>query len=67
MAKYKVLTNFNTTKGKKSFKKDDEVELTVKDADRLNAQAKGKYPKLAPFLERLDSPVEDKPKAKSKK
>lgn len=67
MAKYKVLKSFSTTKGKQTFKKDDEVELTVKDADRMNAQAKEKHPKLAPFLERLDAPAEDKPKAKTKK
>lgn len=56
MANYKVLKTFTGLKEKKVFKKDKEVEFTVKRADEIAENLKEK----GVFLKRIDSKKEEK-------
>ncbi|WP_028125657.1 hypothetical protein [Eremococcus coleocola] len=54
MAKFKALLTFDSEKLGRRVQKDDEVEMTVKDAEATNRNANKKYPNLGDFLERIE-------------
>lgn len=56
MAKFKAPMDFEGLKEKKTFKKGEEFDMTVKRAEELEKNINEKHPELNFKLERLDKP-----------
>lgn len=61
MAKFKADIKFKGTKENKTFKKDEEFEMTVKRAEEIEANIKEKHKDIEKVMTRID---EEKPQEK---